>query len=142
MRNCATDRHPLQSHLSCVYENNGPTPDWVKSLADRYHKPIWDTEEHVYLDGYRCELMLVKAFNVNFIDASATRTVKWYLEDSIYGVEPYKIRPGMLVADSPWSGHSAVARRCGATRITASSARSAGSIFPTPAAGCPAAALT
>ena len=99
----------LSNHtLSCVYENNGPTPDWVKTLADRIHKPIWDTEEHVYLDGYRCELMLVKAFNVNFIDAGATRTVNWYLVDSFYSVEPYKITPGMLVADSPWSGHYTV----------------------------------
>ena len=38
----------LSNHtLSCVYENNGPTPDSVKALAERFHKPIWDTEEHV-----------------------------------------------------------------------------------------------
>ncbi len=99
----------LSNHtLSCVYENNGPTPDWVKALADRFHKPIWDTEEHVYLDGYTCELMLVKSLNGNFLDAGATRTVNWYLVDAMYGVEPFKIKPGMLVADSPWSGHYAV----------------------------------
>ncbi len=99
----------LSNHtLSCVYENNGPTPDSVKALAERLHKPIWDTEEHVYLDGYQCELTLVKSLNVNFIDASATRTVVWYLVDSMYPVEPFKINPGMLIADSPWSGHYAV----------------------------------
>ena len=99
----------LSNHtLSCVYENNGPTPDWVQALADRLHKPIWDTEEHVYLDGYKCELMLVKSLNGNFLDAGAARTVNWYLVDAMYSVEPFKIKPGMLVADSPWSGHYAV----------------------------------
>ncbi len=94
--------------LGQAWEKNGPTEDWVKSLAKKLNKPIWDTEEHVYMDGYPCELTLVKSFNLNFIDAGATKTVNWYLVDSEYDIEPYKTNPSMLIADSPWSGHYSI----------------------------------
>jgi galactosylceramidase len=94
--------------LGNVFEKNGPTPDSVKKLSVAMDKPIWDTEEHIYQDGYECEISLVKSFNLNFISAGATKIVNWYLEDSLYGVEAYKTKPAMLIADSPWSGHYSV----------------------------------
>ena len=86
----------------------GGTPAAVQKLSAEWGKPIWDTEEHVYRDGFPCELYIVKAINENFLYAAATSTVFWYLQDSFYGVQPFKIKPGMLVADSPWSGHYTV----------------------------------
>jgi galactosylceramidase len=99
----------LSNHiLSNVVEKDCPTPDSVKQLSLSMKKPIWDTEEHIYKDGYDCEILLVKAFNLNFIDSGATKIVNWYLVDSLYGVEGFKKLPGMLIADSPWSGHYSV----------------------------------
>ena len=86
----------------------GGTPAAVRQLASEWGKPIWDTEEHVYREGFPCELYIVNALNENFLYAGATSTVFWYLEDSMYGIEPFKIKPGMLIADSPWSGHYTV----------------------------------
>ena len=94
--------------LGNVAENHGPVPASVRELSDTLGKPIWDTEEHVYLDGYKCEIALVKSFNLNFVDAGATKVVNWYLEDSLYGLEGYKYKPSMLIADSPWSGHYSI----------------------------------
>ena len=53
----------------------------------------------------------------------------------MYRVEPFKIKPGMLVADSPWSGHYAVREALWAYALPASLARSAGSTFPRRADG-------
>lgn len=94
--------------LSNVVEQNGTTPGWVRELSMATAKPIWDTEEHIYKEGFDCEISLVKSFNLNFISAGATKIVNWYLEDSLYSVEAYKTKPAMLIADSPWSGHYSV----------------------------------
>ena len=99
----------LSNHgLSNVVFDHGQVPASVKQTSVSMNKPIWDTEEHIYKDGYDCEILLVKSFNLNFIDAGATKIVNWYLEDSLYGVEAFKTQPGMLIADSPWSGHYSV----------------------------------
>ena len=99
----------LSGHtLGLVYEANGDTPAWVVALSRKLHKPIWDTEEHVYEEGYKCEIDIVKSFNLNFINAGATKTVNWYLVDGEYDIMPFKHTPGMLIADSPWSGHYTV----------------------------------
>ncbi len=94
--------------LGNVVFKHGPVPDSVKEVSASLDKPIWDTEEHIYKDGYECEILLVKGFNLNFIDAGATKIVNWYLVDSLYGVEGFKAQPAMLIADSPWSGHYSV----------------------------------
>ena len=86
---------------------NGIVPASAIKLSEEMKKPIWDTEEHVYLDGYECELALVYAFADNFIKSNATKIVNWYLVDSIYKGESYKTQPAALIADQPWSGHYA-----------------------------------
>ncbi|SEA58000.1 galactosylceramidase [Arachidicoccus rhizosphaerae] len=82
-----------------------PTPDSVKELAAKLHKPIWNSEEHVYLDGFDCALGIVDAFNKNYIVSGATKIVNWYLVGSTYDIEPFAAQPPMMIAREPWSGH-------------------------------------
>jgi galactosylceramidase len=84
-----------------------PTPEHVKQLAAKYNKPIWNTEEHVYKQGFDCEISLVQVFNENYISNAVTKVVCWYLISAFYPVEPYH-NVTMMVADSPWSGHYSV----------------------------------
>jgi len=82
-----------------------PTPDSVKALARMLHKPIWNSEEHVYMDGFDCALGIVDAFNKNYIVSGATKIVNWYLVGSTYDIEPFASQPPMMIAREPWSGH-------------------------------------
>lgn len=81
-----------------------PTPTHIKQLAEKFNKPIWNTEEHVYKTGFDCEISLVQVFNQNFIQNDVTKVVCWYLISSFYPIEPYH-NVTVMVADSPWSGH-------------------------------------
>jgi galactosylceramidase len=82
-----------------------PTPADVRQLAESFNKPIWNTEEHVYKNGFDCEISLVKAFNENFLHSGVTKIVNWYLVGSVYPMEPYPEDPAAMIANSPWSGH-------------------------------------
>ncbi len=82
-----------------------PTPDDVLKLAEEWHKPIWNTEEHVYKKSFDCEISLVKAFNENFLHSGVTKIVNWYLVGSVYPLESYSFEPAAMIANSPWSGH-------------------------------------
>ncbi len=77
----------------------------VRALAAQMHKPIWNTEEHVYLPGFDCAIGIVKAFNENFLHSGVTKIVNWYDIAGVYPLEPYSEDPAMLLARSPWSGH-------------------------------------
>jgi galactosylceramidase len=80
------------------------TPEDVKKLSDRLNKPIWNTEEHTYKEGFDCEISLVKSFNENFIVSGVTKIVNWYLVGSVYPTESYPETPAAMIANSPWSG--------------------------------------
>ena len=82
-----------------------PASAEVQAMADRMNKPIWNTEEHVYLKGFDCEIGIVQAFNENFIHSGVTKVVNWYDIAGLYPMEPYSEDPAMLLARSPWSGH-------------------------------------
>ncbi len=82
-----------------------PASKAIIKLSNSLGKPIWDTEEHVYKDGFDCEISLVEAFNDNFIESGATKIVNWYLVASTYSIEPFPLKPAMLVAREPWSGY-------------------------------------
>ena len=82
-----------------------PTPEEVRNLAESLHKPIWNSEEHVYKDGFDCEISILQAFNNNFINSGVTKIVNWYLVGSVYPMEPYPEQPAAMMANSPWSGH-------------------------------------
>ncbi|MDR3456235.1 MAG: galactosylceramidase [Verrucomicrobiae bacterium] len=77
----------------------------VQKLAAKWNKPIWDTEEHVYLKGFDCAVGIVQAFNENFIRSGATKIMNWYDIAGLYPIEPYSEDPSMLLAYWPWSGH-------------------------------------
>lgn len=69
------------------------------------NKPIWNTEEHVYLKGYDALISIVKAFNENYIVSGATKIINWYDIAGVYPLEPYSCDPAMILAHEPWSGH-------------------------------------
>ncbi|HEY1661340.1 MAG TPA: galactosylceramidase [Verrucomicrobiae bacterium] len=77
----------------------------VQEMAAGMNKPIWNTEEHVYKKGLDCEISIVQAFNENFIQGGATRTVNWYDIAGLYAMEPYSEDPAMVLARTPWSGN-------------------------------------
>jgi galactosylceramidase len=80
------------------------TPKDVIKLSERLNKPIWNTEEHTYKEGFDCEISLVKSINENFVISGATKLVSWYLVGSVYPTEPYAETPAAMIANSPWSG--------------------------------------
>lgn len=82
-----------------------PASAEVQETAAKLNKPIWNTEEHVYLKGFDCAISIVQAFNENFIRSGATRIVNWYDIAALYPMEPYSEDPAMLLAYWPWSGH-------------------------------------
>jgi len=82
-----------------------PTPSEVIKLSEELGKPIWNSEEHIYLKGYDCELSMVESFNKNFIESGATMVVNWFLVASTYGIEPFPEDPAIMVAREPWSGN-------------------------------------
>lgn len=82
-----------------------PASAQVREMAARLGKPIWDTEEHVYLKGFDCAIGIVKAFNENFLQSGATKIVNWYDIAGVYPIEPYSEDPATILARSPWSGH-------------------------------------
>ena len=84
---------------------DNPTPADVRKMLDEMGKPIWNTEEHVYKEGFDCEISLVQAFNKNFIESGVTKIVNWYLVASMYQLDPYTETPAAIVAREPWSGH-------------------------------------
>jgi galactosylceramidase len=81
-----------------------PAPAEVQRLAASLGKPLWNTEEHIYLKGFDCEIKLVKAFNENYVSNGVTKIVNWYLVAALYPLEPYGVDPAAMIANSPWSG--------------------------------------
>ncbi|MFO1487707.1 MAG: galactosylceramidase [Verrucomicrobiota bacterium] len=82
-----------------------PASAAVRSVAAKLGKPIWNTEEHVYLKGFDCALGIVQAFNANYIHSGVTKIVNWYDIAGVYPTEPYSEDPAMLLAWWPWIGH-------------------------------------
>lgn len=83
------------------------TPE-QRSLAESLDKPIWNSEDHVYLPGFDCLIKIVKCFNENYIISGATKVINWYDIAGVYPLEPYSHDPAMLLAWEPWSGHYSV----------------------------------
>ena len=105
-----------------------PVPDDVKTLVKEMNKPIWNSEEHVYKDGFDCAISIVQAFNNNYITSGVTKIVNWYLVGSVYPMEPYPEQPAAMIANEPWSGHYYTRPALWGYAITGNSPRSAGSI--------------
>lgn len=84
---------------------NEPASMEVQALAAKLGKPIWNSEDHVYLKGFDCAINLIKCFNENFIHSGVTKVVNWYDIAGVYPIEPYAEDPATILAHSPWSGH-------------------------------------
>ena len=80
------------------------TPE-ERKMAEDMGKPIWNSEDHVYLPGFDCLISIVRCFNQNYIVSGATRVINWYDIGATYPLEPYSKEPPMLLAQEPWSGH-------------------------------------
>ena len=80
------------------------TPE-ERRMAESMGKPIWNSEDHVYLPGFDCLISIVRCFNQNYIVSGATRVINWYDIGATYPLEPYSKEPPMLIAQEPWSGH-------------------------------------
>ena len=94
--------HAIGAHV--LYAND-PASAEVQEMAAKLGKPIWNTEDHVYLKGFDCAIGLVECFNENFIVSGATRVVNWYDIGGVYPTEPYAEDPPVVLAREPWSGH-------------------------------------
>ena len=79
-----------------------------RKAAEDMGKPIWNSEDHVYLPGFDCLISIVHCFNQNYIVSGATKVINWYDIGATYPLEPYSKEPPMLLAQEPWSGHYAV----------------------------------
>jgi len=82
-----------------------PASPAVISAAKQMHKPIWNTEDHVYRKGFDCAISIVNCFNRNYHESGATKVVNWYDIGGLYPVEPYAEDPPAVLAWEPWSGH-------------------------------------
>ena len=76
-----------------------------RKIAEDMGKPIWNSEDHVYLPGFDCLISIVHCFNQNYIVSGATKVINWYDIGATYPLEPYSKEPPMLLAQEPWSGH-------------------------------------
>ncbi|MCA9240137.1 MAG: hypothetical protein KDA37_08060, partial [Planctomycetales bacterium] len=105
MRNDAVLRDAIDAIGAHVLYANAPATEEIQAMAAEMGKPIWNTEDHVYLKGFDCAIGLVESFNENFIVSGATRVVNWYDIGGVYPIEPYSEDPPIVLAHSPWSGH-------------------------------------
>jgi len=97
-------RDALDAVCAHTYSEIQLTPEQRK-IAEDMGKPIWNSEDHVYLPGFDCLITIVKCFNQNYIVSGATRVINWYDIGATYPLEPYSKEPPMLLAQEPWSGH-------------------------------------
>ncbi len=88
-----------------VFNEVDPVSEENQKIAEKYGKPIWNTEDHVYLKGYDCLIGIVECFNKNYINSGVTKIVNWYDIAALYPTEPYAEDPPMVLAYEPWSGH-------------------------------------
>lgn len=88
-----------------TFASNFPVKPEVQAAAARMGKPIWNTEDHVYLKGFDCAIGIVECFNRNFIKSGVTRIVNWYDIAALYPIEPYAEDPATVMAYEPWGGH-------------------------------------
>lgn len=91
-----------------TFYSNFPVSAEVKAMAAAMGKPIWNTEDHVYLKGFDCTIGIVQCFNQNYVRHGVTKVVNWYDIAGLYPTQPYPEDPAALLAHSPWSGHYTV----------------------------------
>lgn len=88
-----------------VFYSDFPVTPEERALAERLGKPIWDTEDHVYKEGFDGLISIVECFNKNYIHQGITKIVNWYDIAGLYPMECYAEKPPTVLAYEPWSGH-------------------------------------
>lgn len=88
-----------------VFNEVDPVSEENQQIAEKYGKPIWNTEDHVYKKGFDCLISIVECFNKNYINSGVTKIVNWYDIAALYPTEPYAEDPPVILAYEPWSGH-------------------------------------
>lgn len=88
-----------------IFYEGSPVSKEERAIAEKLGKPIWNSEDHVYLKGFDCLISLVECFNQNYILHGATKVVNWYDIAGIYPMEPYAEDPPTVLAYEPWSGN-------------------------------------
>lgn len=88
-----------------VFYEHGGVPADIRLMADSLRKPIWDTEDHVYMKGFEALISIVECFNRTYIESGATKIINWYDIAGVYEMEPYSEDPATILAREPWSGH-------------------------------------
>ena len=107
MQEDAELRDALDAVCAHTFSEIQLTPEQRK-MAENMGKPIWNSEDHVYLPDFECLITIVKCFNRNYIVSGATKVINWYDIGATYPLEPYSKEPPMLLAQEPWSGHYTV----------------------------------
>ena len=107
MQEDAELRDALDAVCAHTFSEIQLTPEQRK-MAEDMGKPIWNSEDHVYLPGFDCLISIVHCFNQNYIISGATKVINWYDIGATYPMEPYSKEPPMLLAQEPWSGHYTV----------------------------------
>eukprot|EP00928_Gymnodinium_smaydae_P066647 TRINITY_DN49621_c0_g1_i1.p1 TRINITY_DN49621_c0_g1~~TRINITY_DN49621_c0_g1_i1.p1 ORF type:complete len:812 (-),score=82.98 TRINITY_DN49621_c0_g1_i1:457-2892(-) len=101
-------------HCPGVVNGQSPVPSYVRNLG----KPMWSTEQHIGEKGlggndtypslpswdYSAALGVAKVLNQGYIEANQTSTLIWTAVYSWYDYLVYAGK-GLLVANTPWSGH-------------------------------------
>lgn len=72
-------------------------------------KPLWASEDgfsqkRVSCDDWAAAMWLARFYNMNYIGGRMVKTIVWSTVSSYYDNFPYR-RSGLMVANSPWSGH-------------------------------------
>jgi galactosylceramidase len=97
----ATSVYAVGEHTT--WGADGAPPADIKAAAKAAGKPIWDTEEHIYEQGFQCEMDIVRSYLQNYTQSGITKTIYWYLITSFYPIESF-YDVTMAVASNPWSG--------------------------------------
>ena len=82
-----------------------PLSEEDRAIVESLGKPVWNSEEHVYLKGFDGLITIVKCFNENYIVSGATKIINWYDIAGVYPMQPYSVDPATVLAHQPWSGH-------------------------------------
>lgn len=79
-----------------------------KAIVEQLGKPLWNTEDHIYKEGFDALISIVECFNENYIISGATKVMNYYDIAGVYPMQPHSVFPAAILAHEPWSGHYSV----------------------------------